>query len=783
MPRCRPTTRRPLLTAIIAVAGAVGAAPGAARALNHAAPAPALAGWTGGVALVARFQPADATRPPDPDVAQQAATLLDRASGVARSARLEAARRLVARGTPEARLALLRALQEVGNPAAQYAAAAALAGASGPEPDPAFIDPLFVLISPDAPIDLARPAAAALAEYRQSPVVLARLIDRTADRRGEPSRRAAIEALGAIPEKRSAATLIALLGSEDESRDIRQAAVNALIYMTDATDNGNDVGRWQEWWQRARELDDQAFRAALVASKANRYGPLKRAQDQLVQAAREQLTQMYRALPPERRSAQLLSMLNDDSPAIRAIGAAVVREEKASAAVIPDEVQQRLSEMTGDADPSVRVAVADALRALNYAPAVDAILAQLAVETNPEVKAALARAVAPAQDLRAAPALVSLLADPDRSVARAAALSLRDLGAKLRREAPAPVADSAAAALRSLLRRTRPGPADEPLRAATVDAMAALARPEFNVELQPLLNRREPPTVRRSAIKALAAIGLAGQPEIADSIVPWLEDADATVRLEAANALRDLRRPESIPSLLSRLNERVEPDASVRNAAWEAIEAQLPDAPAQVVANALPQFSRDDEQGRVRRLILLNALADKAAAAGDTQQVAGWREDIGRTHMQESPPAADAAIEAFRLALDDYRRLNSPVGTQRVTEALMQAYLRAGRYDDATRFAAEAIAANGEFAADMGREIKKEADRLVQANAQGAALELIAKSETMSPPLPDSYRRQLSEIEAQVRRRQIDVTNAPPPPSGPRSSGSSPVLPAWWGVG
>lgn len=715
-----------------------------------------------------------ALQPGDPadgdDLAQHQSVLLNRGN-VARAARVDAARRLVARESPAAQDVLAAALQESGNPGAQYAAAAALA--SDDTPDPTLIDPLFVLIAWDVQqADLARAAASALTRYRGNDLVLQRLIDRTADRRGEASRRATIQALGALPEKRVADTLIRLLSSPDESREVRAAAVTALTEMTGATLNGNDVGRWRAWWEANRRLPDAQFREAIIASKAARYDALRPAQDQLVSATRERLAQMYRRLPPEQRTTELLAMLGDESPPIRAIASAIVREDKQSAANVPQEVQERLRQMVNDVDASVRLEVANALWALNYAPALEAILSQLPREPNPEVRAALARALAPIQDLRAVPVLVNLLSDPDNSVARAAALAIKDLGPRLRREGTAQLVDTTAAALVNLLRRTNPV-VDE-LREAAVDAIAPLARESLIPDLARLLARGESTRVRRNAIKALAEIGAAGRPEIADSIIPALEDSEAVVRLEAAQALQRLSRPETIASLLGRLDPRKEPDASVRDAAWRAIEAQLPDTPAQQLVNILPQFAGNDEQTRSRRIVILKTVEDKYAAAGDQARLAEAREELGRTYLLGGEP--DNAIEPFRSALEYYKTQRSQNAVLTLNLRVLEALLKAGKFEDAARFAAAATRENAGNAEDMGRSIRNHAEELAKAGQDAAALDLIARSEQMDPPLPDTFRRRLRDVEIEIRKR---TQVSPNPTTTQRGPGSrTPVVPS-----
>ena len=84
---------------------------------------------------------------------------------------------------------------------------------------------------------------------------------------------------------------------------------------------------------------------------------------------------------------------------------------------------------------------------------------------------------------------------------------------------------------------TRTGPnqaGTEGLREACVDAMVPMKDPEMLQTFIKLLDRRESVRVRRSALKGLGELG---DPIAADQIVHnSLEDADASVRLEAVNA-------------------------------------------------------------------------------------------------------------------------------------------------------------------------------------------------------------------------------------------------------
>ncbi|MDW8262645.1 MAG: HEAT repeat domain-containing protein [Phycisphaerales bacterium] len=700
------------------------------------------------------------------------ATLLDGSREIPRAARVEAARQLAQRNTPADRQALLQALQERSNQPAQFAAASAIAEQG--LVDPQFIDPLFVLIQPDVSIDLARPAARALARFRDDPVILNRLIARTESLSGEPSRRAAIEALGYIPEKRSAERLMELLASPDSSAEIRASAMEALRTLTGIASHGSDVGRWLAWWESTRSLPDADFRAALQASKAARLDELKLQYDRAAAAYRERISLMYRALPPDRRSEQLLDMLNSPEPIERSVAAMIVREDKASAAIIPEAVQERLRAMVSDVDDNVRLSVANALGALNYTPAFESILRQLAVERNPDVKTALTRAIAPMQNLEAVGPLLTLLGDGDLSVAQSAALALRDLGPRLRSEGDPSLLARTTAALRAALARTG-GPGAESLREAVVDAMVPLRQPELIADLTRLLGSGQTPLVRRNAIRALAEFR---NEDLADAVAPMLADSQPSlVRLAAAQALGSIGRAADIQALRRRLED---PDPTVQSAAWNAIAAIMPKdtTPPEALFALAAEFSGDSNRDRDRRIEVLLALQAKLVARRDLNQLAEVRENIGQALMSYDPPQAEQAITYLRMARDDYKATGSQVGVEKMTAALLRAYLRAGAFADAMRFASEAIAEFPGNVQTVGSEIKREADRLYQLRELAKAEELINHSETIDPPLPDLYRKHLVDMAAEIRRMTSDeLRNRTTAPSGPRSASKHlPVL-------
>src|SRR5205807_4868444 len=112
---------------------------------------------------------------------------------------------------------------------------------------------------------------------------------------------------------------------------------------------------------------------------------------------------------------------------------------------------------------------------LNDPEAFDPLQAQLSIERDAQVRAALARALGAIGGVRAAPLLIGLLSDEATIVAKAAADAIRDLGARLHETNPE-LASKAVAALRPLLAK----PArSESLRESAVEAIAELRDPSM----------------------------------------------------------------------------------------------------------------------------------------------------------------------------------------------------------------------------------------------------------------------------------------------------------------
>ncbi len=211
--------------------------------------------------------PATATTPA---VAPATTQVLDPAA-ILRSAtatpaeRDEAARRLVQRQTDASRQVLKEALQDIANKPGQLAAARALQ--ADPHPDRIFVVPLLALIGSSPTYTDA--AISALAIHQNDPDVVSQLILLATDPKHEQrleTRRSAIKAVGTMSNKPAAQALLTLLASDAERPEIRTAAAAALAEMTNFS-AGQDVAKWQAWWDENRNKSDADFEHDLLASR------------------------------------------------------------------------------------------------------------------------------------------------------------------------------------------------------------------------------------------------------------------------------------------------------------------------------------------------------------------------------------------------------------------------------------------------------------------------------------------------------------------------------------
>ncbi|HZY84078.1 MAG TPA: HEAT repeat domain-containing protein, partial [Gemmataceae bacterium] len=425
-------------------------------------------------------------RPADLDVAPLQEMLHDRQSPRGQS---QAALLLVQSAAPGAEAAIRAGLK-----APQDADTfLALAGAVRLCRDGRFTAELLAALSVSRPT-VRQAAAEALAVLADADLVR-RLAAVAADEAADlAARQAALWALGRCGRKQAAPVLLDQLAGAHEA--LRRAAAAALADLS-GQDYGVDAARWRAWWGRHKGLSAERWlelRLAFQTSRAQRLeGDLARARTQVLRLEQ----QFYSRLPAAERPAHILSLLNQDDPAVRVLAVTWALELLPAA----DESRQRLLaqallRLSSDPTPEVQRAAVLGL-GLVHDPAAAERLGSLLERGRPSVRAAAVRALArqarggdaeaAARQKAVVPALQKALADTSLEVVVEAAEALGELGAP-----------EAGPVLKCLLEHT-----SEPVRQAAAQALERVA--DANL-LDALLGALDDPsaTVRFSLVGALA---------------------------------------------------------------------------------------------------------------------------------------------------------------------------------------------------------------------------------------------------------------------------------------
>jgi len=662
----------------------------------------------------------------------------------------EAAQRLLSRHTAQARQTLHDALVAP-NQASQLAVARALA--LDPDPDPSFFDPLFPLLENR---ELAAAAGRALAGYKSEPEVLTRLIDRATSRRNveEFTRLAAIRAIGTLPEKRAADTLRQLLISPNEPPSIHTAAAEGLVALTGLDQNGVDPGRWEKWWDGARNKSDAQFRMEIEAQQDARLDRLDARYHGLVSEVETLLRDEYqhKTKSQSERQSLMLTFLNSPEPEIRKIGTRLLGEDVVGGNGLSPAELQRLRDMIADSDPGVRRAVADAIGTINDPAALDALLNQLAVEPDPTVRAAIARALGPIQNLRAVPTLINLLSDESLETAVAAAHALGDLA-----RGPLPgdptLAHKTADALRDTILKSSQTPGRDELRAACIQALAPLQQTAIIQELigSGLMNASKESVEIRKAM--LVAIGALNDGQFADVIGAFLSDPELQEQ-----AIASLSKNPRAADYAGNVGALLKPDPSrpdsVREEAWSFLQDVFP-LLSETQLNTWQQQLKDSPE---RQLLALEALADKQQEAKHLKDLAITRTEIGEAHNEIGEAHNDLkqyseAAASYGAALQIYNGLPPMANAQALLQSLIsnyeQALLDGKKFTEAIALAADRIQRDPSEQSNLGPIIAQKAEQLAQPGKDqdlAGAQQLIDQASKMSPPLDGKYQARLNAV-------------------------------------
>jgi HEAT repeat protein len=430
--------------------------------------------------------------------------------------------------------------------------------------DGRFLDELLAALA--VPRPTVRQSAAATLAVLPEPDLVRRLRSVAEDARADAEvRQAAVWTLGRCGRKQAAPALLGLLAGDD---GLRRATAAALADLT-GQDFGTDRERWQDWWDRHKDLSDERWlemRLAFQTSRAHRLeGELERSRAQVVRLHQE----IYTRLPGPDRPAYVQSVIDHEVAAVRALAVGWCGEllPKGDAAR-HRLVEQMLLRLSHDGDLEVQRAAALALGKVTDLAAFERLRALLRTG-RPPVRAAAARALttlargtgpeALARQKEVVPALQEALDDPAVEVV---VESAEDLGA-LGTLAAGPV-------LAGLLRHSS--------EAVRQTAAQALERGAGASVLDALVEGLDDPSasVRFSLVGALAraaddreALTDSQRQRLLDRLEGvLLRDADPGVRSRAATALGECAPPALLGSLWKCV--LAGEDVRVQEKAWSA---------------------------------------------------------------------------------------------------------------------------------------------------------------------------------------------------------------------
>jgi HEAT repeat protein len=259
----------------------------------------------------------------------------------------------------------------------------------------------------------------------------------------------------------------------------------------------------------------------------------------------------------------LAEMLKDSLGEVRQL-ALKLAAERLAAGPLPQALREQVGLCLDDPDAATRQAAAVALAAVGGPGASRLLAARLEHEDSPQVRAAIFTGLGMLRDVEQLPRLVEAISREGDPVATAAAGAL----AELARKQPLPEQLSASAAEALTLRyQACPSPQQAPLREALLGAMGAL-RDRRHLEILSSALKDPAATVRLAAVKALAGLG---QAQSLPAIAGLTGDPDRGVRLAAIAAVGTLSSGQHLPALLERSDPSTEPDAAVRQQAWQAV--------------------------------------------------------------------------------------------------------------------------------------------------------------------------------------------------------------------
>lgn len=328
----------------------------------------------------------------------------------------------------------------------------------------------------------------AIDEAPTPPPVLAAVITRRAAVADESELPRLLRTLGFFRSRDAARTLIGY--TKHSSPVVAQAAFESLEALSGNKRIARSPDAWAVWLAEADALDELGWSRKLLEaiSQAQRTAEAREAatKSRLV----ETLRKLHIETPPEKRSELLASMLRDTDPDVQRVGFDLARRDLSVNGSLDNSVGDAAIELLNSPSPALRSDAAVLVRQLGPDAGEKAVLAALAIETDPSVAANLLIASARWPRAETLPAVLKWMSEPAcRSAAAEAAWAL---------VRTASVSDSD----RKRIFESVTAVPSAGLSAAEIQLIGALGSTEDLIKLQPLLDSTSG-TVQRAAADAL----------------------------------------------------------------------------------------------------------------------------------------------------------------------------------------------------------------------------------------------------------------------------------------
>ncbi len=601
------------------------------------------------------------------------------------------ARSLLRNGSDEAARRLVDVLKSPNDAAAKLAICRGLLATETP---PAMLlDSIIALLGRDPP-ELAQMVPGVLRRFPPD-VVIPKLNSIAATTTFPLEQRiAAINALGFLGDDLQAVQgLITLIESGGPA--IGQAAMEAMSDVSGV--RFSDAAGVKAWWETHRNMKALEWLREVNQRRKEEIRRMRLDREALVARLVASAREAYSLTPESEQPKKLLAFLRDESMSIRTLALDLINGLITDRKEIGQEIRSQLLKLVTDTNANLRRRAAAIVGDLRPIGAGEVLRSALGVETDPTVRAVQINALGRLDDAELIPVLVGGLSDESRQVVAESASALGMLARRGGSAGPA-ATESVVGALMS---RLAAASGDDELLEKFLEAMGRIGdeafRPIFVQEMDPARSVR----VRSAAITAFSVY-----PASAEPIRKYCTAAEPEVRLAVVQALgRCGRGREDLDALNICLDSAQEPNASVRERAWESYLSIVRRLPARDQLEVAARFNRAGDLSAQRRradlLLALRAGGERAEPLTPAQRLSVLSDlSSAQSELREYSAAAATIDEALPLAED-----LDPARAPDLRLQLVEALLRAGQDEAAVarfrKFAAQAPGSEG--ATERGR--------------------------------------------------------------------------------